>query len=70
LYKADPNNNKKQQPKQLVRHNPSFIQTFDTDAEAKVANPAKGALSFSIASNRLFIYNGTQWRKSAATVVG
>ena len=66
MYKADPNNNKKQQPKQLVRHNPSFIQTFDTDAAAQVANPAKGAMTYSTQSNKIFVYNGSDWVKTAA----
>ena len=66
MYKADPDNNKKQQPKQLVRHNPSFIQTFDRDAAAQVANPAKGAMTYSTQSNKIFVYNGSDWVKTAA----
>ena len=66
MYKVDPDNDKKQVPKQLVRHNPSFIQTFDTDAAAQVANPAKGAMTYSTQSNRIFVYNGSDWVKTAA----
>ncbi len=62
MYKVDPNNNKKQVPKQLVRHNPSFIQTFATNADAQVANPVKGSMTYSTASDKIYIYNGADWK--------
>ena len=66
MYKADPNDPKKSAPKQLVFDNPSFIQTVATDALAQVANPAAGVMTFSQESNKIFIYNGTAWVKTAA----
>ena len=70
MYKVDPDNDKKQVPKQLAFHNPSFIQTFATDAAAQVANPAKGVMTFSSAGDGdLFVYDGTNWRKVAFSAV-
>ena len=66
MYKADPNDSKKSIPKQLVFDNPSGIPTFATDALAQVANPATGTITFSQQSNKIFIYNGTAWVKTAA----
>ena len=66
MYKADPNDPKKSVPKQLAFDNPSGIPTFATDALAQVANPATGTITFSQQSNKIFIYNGTAWVKTAA----
>ena len=54
MYKADPDNDKKQQPKQITRQNPSFVPVFATDALAKVANPVAGTLTFSKEKKNLF----------------
>ena len=62
MYKADPNDSKKSIPKQLVFDNPSGIPTFATDALAQVANPTKGTMTYSVASDKIFIYNGTAWK--------
>ena len=62
MYKVDPNDSKKSIPKQLVFDNTSGIPTFDTDAEAQVQNPAKGTMTYSVASDKIFIYNGTAWK--------
>ena len=66
MYKADPDNDKKQQPKQITRQNPSFVPVFATDALAKVANPVAGTLTFSKENGHgdIFIYNGTAWKKA------
>jgi len=66
LYKVDPDNDKKQVPKQLVRQNASFVPAFATDAAAKVANPAKGTMTFSYENGHgdIFVYNGTAWKKA------
>ena len=66
MYNVDPNDPKKSVPKQLVYDNPSSIAAFNTDAEAQVANPATGTITFSQQSNKIFIYNGTAWVKTAA----
>ena len=66
MYKADPNDPKKSVPKQLAFDNTSGIPTFATDALAQVANPATGTITFSQQSNKIFIYNGTAWVKTAA----
>jgi len=66
MYKADPNDPKKSVPKQLAYDNSSGIPVFATDALAQVANPATGTITFSQQSNKIFIYNGTAWVKSAA----
>ena len=66
MYKVDPNDSKKSIPKQLAFDNPSGIPTFATDALAQVANPATGTITFSQQSNKIFIYNGTAWVKTAA----
>jgi len=65
-YQADPNNPKKMIPKQTESQNASGIATFDTDALAQVANPVAGTMTFSKESNKIFIYNGTAWVKTAA----
>ena len=68
MYKADPDNDKKQQPKQITRQNPSFVPVFATDAAAKVTNPAKGTLTFSTESTHgdIMIYDGSNWKKITA----
>ena len=66
MYKVDPNDSKKSVPKQLVFDNTSGIPVFATDALAQVANPATGTMTFSQQSNKIFIYNGTAWVKTAA----
>ena len=65
-YQADPNDPKKMIPKQTNSQNASGIATFATDALAQVANPAAGVMTFSQESNKIFIYNGTAWVKTAA----
>ena len=62
MYKVDPNDNTKSIPKQLVFDNTSGIPVFDTDALAQVANPTKGTMTYSVASDKIFIYNGTAWK--------
>jgi len=62
MYDADSADPKKSVPKQLVYDNPSGIPAFDTDTKAQVANPAKGTMTYSIASDKIFIYNGTAWK--------
>ena len=62
MYNVDPNDNTKSVPKQVVFDNTSGIPVFDTDAEAQVANPTKGTMTYSIASDKIFIYNGTAWK--------
>ena len=32
----------------------------------QVANPAKGAMTYSTQSNKIFVYNGSDWVKTAA----
>ena len=66
MYNVDPNDPKKSVPKQLVFDNTSGIPTFATDALAQVSNPAVGTITFSQQSNKIFIYNGTAWVKTAA----
>ena len=66
MYNVDPNDSKKSVPKQLVFDNTSGIPTFTTDALAQVSNPAVGTITFSQESNKIFIYNGTAWVKTAA----
>jgi len=65
-YKADPSNSKKSIPKQTVRTQASFIAVFATDALAQVDNPVAGTMTFSQQSNKIFVYNGTAWVKTAA----
>ena len=62
MYKVDPNDPKKSVPKQLVFDNTSGIPVFDTDAAAQVDNPAQGTMTYSVASDKIFIYNGTAWK--------
>ena len=62
MYKVDPNDPKKSIPKQLAYDKPSSIAAFNTDTEAQVANPTKGTMTYSIASDKIFIYNGTAWK--------
>ena len=66
MYKVDPNDSKKSVPKQLVFDNTSGIPVFATDALAQVSNPAVGTITFSQQSNKIFVYNGTAWVKTAA----
>ena len=61
-YQADPNNPKKQIPKQTNSQNSAGIAVFATDALAQVANPTKGTMTYSVASDKIFIYNGTAWK--------
>jgi len=61
-YQADPNDSTKQVPKTTVATNFSYIAVFDTDAEAQVTNPTKGTMTYSVASDKIFIYNGTAWK--------
>ena len=69
-YVPDPNNPGKQIPApsthKLYMEQPStsHIPVFDTDAEAKVAKPAIGTMTFSIASSKIWIWNGTTWKFS------
>ena len=65
-YQQDPNNPKKMIPKQVVSVNTSGIPVFATDALAQVANPATGTMTYSQQSDKIFIYNGTAWVKTAA----
>jgi len=65
-YQADPDNNKKSVPKQTVRTQASSIAVFATDVLAQVANPVAGTMTFSQESDKIFIYNGTAWVKTAA----
>jgi len=65
-YQADPNDPKKQIPKQTNSQNASSIAVFATDALAQVANPATGTMTYSQQSDKIFIYNGTAWVKTAA----
>jgi len=62
MYKADPNDPKKSVPKQLAFDNASGIPVFETDAKAQVSNPAQGTMTYSLASDKIFIYNGTAWK--------
>ena len=66
MYNVDPTDPKKSVPKQLAFDNTSGIPVFATDALAQVANPATGTITFSQQSNKIFIYNGTAWVKTAA----
>ena len=61
-YQADPNNPKKQIPKQTNSQNSAGIAVFATDVLAQVANPTKGTMTYSVASDKIFIYNGTAWK--------
>jgi hypothetical protein len=65
-YEANPSNSKKSIPKQTVRTQASFIAVFATDALAQVDNPVAGTMTFSQQSNKVFVYNGTAWVKTAA----
>ena len=62
MYNVDPNDNTKSIPKQLVFDNTSGIPVFATDAAAQVSNPAQGTMTYSLASDKIFIYNGTAWK--------
>ena len=62
MYKVDPNDPKKSVPKQITFDNASGIPVFDTDAAAQVSNPAQGTMTYSLASDKIFIYNGTAWK--------
>ena len=62
MYNVDPNDNTKSVPKQLVFDNTSGIPVFATDAAAQVSNPAQGTMTYSLASDKIFIYNGTAWK--------
>tara|TARA_B100000427_G_scaffold290364_1_gene266559 strand:- start:1134 stop:1337 length:204 start_codon:yes stop_codon:yes gene_type:complete len=62
MYGVDSSDSKKSAPKQLTFDNSSSIPAFDTDAAAQVDNPTKGTMTYSIASDKIFIYNGTAWK--------
>ena len=62
MYKVDPNDPKKSIPKQIAFDNASGIPVFATDAAAQVPNPAQGTMTYSLASDKIFIYNGTAWK--------
>ena len=62
MYKVDPNNPKKSIPKQIAFDNASGIPVFATDAAAQVPNPAQGTMTYSLASDKIFIYNGNAWK--------
>mgnify|MGYP003345990976 CR=1 FL=1 len=52
--------------KQTNSQNSAGIAVFATDALAQVANPVAGTMTFSQESDKIFIYNGTAWVKTAA----
>ena len=61
-YIQDPNDPNKQVPAPVTYPNTSFIPVFDTDAEAQVAKPAPGTMTYSKAgTGKLYIYDGTAW---------
>ena len=62
MYKADPNNPKKSVPKQVAFDNSSGIPVFASDALAQVPNPAQGTMTYSLETDKIFIYNGTAWK--------
>ena len=61
-FEADPNDSTKMIPKQTNSQNASSIATFATDALAQVSNPTAGTMTYSTASDKIFIYNGTAWK--------
>ena len=61
-FEADPNDSTKMIPKQTNSQNASSIATFATDALAQVSNPVAGTMTYSTASDKIFIYNGTAWK--------
>ena len=61
-FEADPNDSTKMIPKQTNSQNASGIATFTTDAAAQVSNPVAGTMTYSTASDKIFIYNGTAWK--------
>ena len=61
-YVVDPNDSTKMIPKQTNSQNASSIATFTTDAAAQVSNPTAGTMTYSTASDKIFIYNGTAWK--------
>ena len=65
-YQADPNDSTKMIPKQTKSQNSAGIAVFATDVLAQVSNPVAGTMTFSQESNKIFIYNGTAWVKTAA----
>ena len=65
MYEADAGNDKKQQPKQLTFQNPSFVPVFATNTLAQVTNPSKGTMTYSLAGNRLYVYDGSEWKYAA-----
>ena len=65
-YQADPNDPKKMIPKQTNAQNSAGIAVFATDSLAQVDNPVAGTMTYSQQSNKIFIYNGTAWVKTAA----
>jgi len=65
-YVVDPNNPKKQIPAQKQQQNSAGIAVFATDALAQVDNPVAGTMTYSQESDKIFIYNGTAWVKTAA----
>jgi pyocin large subunit-like protein len=61
-YEVDPNDSTKMIPKQTNAVNASSIAAFATDAAAQVSNPTAGTMTYSTASDKIFIYNGTAWK--------
>ena len=62
MYKVDPNNPKISIPIHIAFDIASGIPVFATDAAAQVPNPAQGTMTYSLASDKIFIYNGTAWK--------
>tara|TARA_Y100001963_G_C6476183_1_gene306789 strand:- start:78 stop:263 length:186 start_codon:yes stop_codon:yes gene_type:complete len=46
--------------------NQSFIAVFDTAAEITGKPANKGFMAYCLADNKLYIYTGSAWKKSAA----
>ena len=61
MYKVDPNDPKKSAPKQLVFDNPSGIAVLLLML-CTSSNPTAGTMTYSLASDKIFIYNGTAWK--------
>ena len=74
-YVPDPDNPGKQIPAprghRLFMDQPStsHIPIFDTDVKAQVIKPAKGTMTYSIESNKIYIYNGSDWYYIQALIV-
>ena len=46
--------------------NQSSIAVFDTAAELTGAKAAKGTMAFALDDNKIYVYTGTAWVKTAA----